>query len=279
MRRHLAVLALSTSCLSWSAQGQATADPWRRVPPPTTSCFADDGVPGQLQEIRIAIEDDLRRQTELNRELREKFDKMDMMEKMQRMQAYMQKHPQDAMKMMQAQQQTATAMRADATGADAENTRLMAKRDEIKAAFEKATGDATAPIDARIKQYADTKTVLAGEAGRGFPTKAAQDGYIALLAERNAAYERACAPFFGAGGSYHSWLTEYKTKVAEPNAAVQDSNDGIIGQQMVIMETPNGPGFRPLGPFMSARDYLREAEKVYSFRAGKQKTIIPLVAR
>src|SRR5689334_5294605 len=142
MTRRLAILAIATLGMSSLARAQAATDPWRRVPAAATSCFSDDGVPGQLHDIRISIEDDLRKQTELNHQLREKFDRMDMMEKMQLMQAYMQKNPQDAMKMMQAQQQAATGMRANVTGADAENTRLMAKRDELKAAFDKATGDA-----------------------------------------------------------------------------------------------------------------------------------------
>ena len=278
MTRRTAVFALATLGLSAQARGQTPTDPWRRVPAPATSCFADDGISRQLSDIRLSIEDDLRKQTEVNNELRKKFDKMDMMEKMQRMQAYMAKNPQDAMKMMQAQQQAATGMRTNVLSADADNTRLMEQRDELKAAFDKATGDATGPVDAKIKQYVDSKTVLM-EIGRGFPDKAAHDGYVALLTQRDAAYEKACAPFFKAGGPYHTWLNDYKTKVAEPNAAVQDSQDGIVGQQMVIMQTPNGPGFQPLGPFMSARDYLREAEKVYSFRSAKAKPVVPMVAK
>jgi hypothetical protein len=277
MTRCVAILVIATLGIPSQAPGQAAADPWRRVPAATTSCFADDGVPGQLHDIRIAIEEDLRQQTEVNNELRRKFEKMDMMEKMQRMREYMAKNPQEAMKLMQAQQQAATGIRTDITSADAANKTLMAQRDELKAAFDKATGDAVAPVDARIKEYVDTKTVLAGEVGRGFPTKAAHDGYVALLAQRDAAYERACTPFFKPGGSYHTWLNDYKTKVAEPNAAAVDARDNIVGQQMVIMQTPNGPGFRPLGPFMSARDYLREAENVYSFRASKAEPIVPMV--
>lgn len=277
MTRRLVLFVIATLGIAVPARGQTAADPWRRVPAATTSCFADDGVPGQLHDIRIAIEDDLRQQTQVNNELRKKFEKMDMMEMSQRMQAYMAKNPQEAMKLMQAQQQAATGIRTDVTSADAANRTLMTQRDELKAAFDKATGDAIAPIDARIKEYVDAKTMLVGEAGRGFSAKAAYDGYVALLAQRDAAYERACTPFFKAGGSYHTWLTDYKTKVAEPNAAAVDARDNIVGQQMVIMQTPNGPGFRPLGPFMSARDYLREAETVYSFRASKAKPTVPMV--
>ena len=279
MTRRVAVLAIATLGISSQVRAQAPANPWTRVPAAATSCFSDDGIPGQLHDIRISIEDDLRKQTLVNNELRGKFEKMDMMEISRRMQAYMAKNPQEAMKLMQAQQQAATGIRTDVKSADAANTTLMAQRDELKAAFDKATGDAVAPIDVRIKEYVDTKTVLAGEIGRGFPTKAAHDGYAALLAQRNAAYEKACTPFFKSGGSYHTWLSDYKTKVAEPNAAAVDARDNIVGQQMVIMQTPNGPGFRPLGPFMSARDYLREAEKVYSFRAEKAKPIVPMVVR
>ena len=277
MTRRVAVFAIVTLGISSEVPGQAATDPWRRVPAATTSCFSDDGMPGQLHDIRTSIEDDLRKQTELNNALKEKFEKMDMREKMQRMQAYMAKNPQEAMKVMQAQQQAATGMRTDITGADAENTKLMAKRDELKAAFDKATGDATGPVDAKIKEYVGAKTVLVGEIGRGFPTKAGHDGYVALLAQRDAAYEKACTPFFGTAGSYTAWLNEYKTKVAEPMAAATDAQDNIVGQQMVIMQTPAGAGFRPLGPFMSARDYLREAEKVYSVRAGKSKPTVPMV--
>jgi len=279
MTRRVAVLAIAALGVSSHARAQAPADPWRRVPAATTSCFSDDGLSRRLHEIGLSVQDDLRKQRELNNELTAKFQKMDMMEISQRMQAYMAKNPQEAMKMMQAQQQAASGMRTGATNAEADNTRLMAQRDELKAAFDKATADATRPVDARIKEYVDSKTVLAGEIGRGFPTKAAHDGYVALLAQRDAAYEKACAPFFGAGGSYHTWLNEYKTKVAEPMAAVQDAQDAIVAQQMVIMQTPAGPGFRPLGPFMSAGDYLREAEAVYSVREAKSKPIVPMIAK
>ncbi len=279
MTGRLGALTIVWFIMSPHVHAQANTDPWQRVPALPTSCFADDGMETTFRELRAVIEDDFRRQRELNLELRKKFENMDVMEKTQRMQAYMQKNPQEAVKMMQAQEQTATGMSADASGAAADREKLMAQRDQLKIAFAKAISDGAGPVEARIQQYVDAKTVLAGEIGRGFPTKAAYDGYVELIAQRNAAYEKACAPVFGAGGSYHTWMADYKTKVAKKLAAASDAQDGIVAQQMVIMQAPTGPGFRPLGPFMSARDYLREAQTVFSIRESKAKPSVPMVMK
>lgn len=167
MTGRLGALTIVWFIMSPHVHAQANTDPWQRVPALPTSCFADDGMETTFRELRAVIEDDFRRQRELNLELRKKFENMDVMEKTQRMQAYMQKNPQEAVKMMQAQEQTATGMSADASGAAADREKLMAQRDQLKIAFAKAISDGAGPVEARIQQYVDAKTVLAGEIGPG----------------------------------------------------------------------------------------------------------------
>jgi hypothetical protein len=86
-----------------------------------------------------------------------------------------------------------------------------------------------------------------------------------LFAQENAAYEKMCEPFFGANGTFPTWLNAYRTKVTEKQIDAGVKQDATIANQMVIMDTPTG-GYRSTAPLKGVRDYIHEVVQVYGFR-------------
>ena len=91
-----------------------------------------------------------------------------------------------------------------------------------------------------------------------------------LLKQEDAAYEKVCAPYFGAGGKFHAWLNEYRTKVAERVAAGTDANEGTIQTQFVMFDFP-AKDYRKTGQLVGVRDYLAKIGAVYELRAGNAR--------
>ncbi len=250
------------------AQAAGTADPWKRVPAPT-SCYVDDGYEAKLYQAREAIAADMEKQKELNGTLKEKFEAMDMREKMAKMQAYMMKDPQAAMKMMQEQQAAASSMSSGITSAAADAESLVKELETLKANFDAAADAVAKPFQAQRDAYIKKKarTTMEG-ASFAFESQADVDGYLAIFAQENAAYEKMCAPFFGANGTFPTWLNNYRTKVIDLQIDGGVKQDAIIANQMVIMDTPTG-GYRSTAPLKGVHDYLHEVLKVYAFRKHK----------
>ena len=270
MTRTIAVTVLLT-CVSsahLSAQAAATADPWKRVPVPT-SCYVDDGSEAKLYKAKEEIEADKAKQDELNATVKEKFEAMDMREKMSRMQAYMMKDPQAAMKMMQAQQADAASMTSGITAAGEDQEALNKELESHKARFNSAADAVSKPFQAQRDAYikAKAKTTMEG-ASFAFGSQADVDGYLALFAQENAAYEKMCEPFFGPNGTFPTWLSAYRTKVTEKQIDAGVKQDATIANQMVIMDTPTG-GYRSTAPLKGVRDYMNEVLKVYALRKHK----------
>jgi hypothetical protein len=259
-----AVLLAQAAPMTSSAQA---VDPWKIVPAPATSCFAEDGYLDKLDAARNALQAEIEKQTKVNAAAKEAFDNMDMSEKARRMQAFMMKDPQAAMKMMQAEQAAGTNITSLVTDADGSARRLDEELKRHQASFRTTTEQAVKPAQVRQKQLIDTKAVLVGEAQISMFTSAADHAqYGQLIAQENADYEKACAPYFGADGAFHKWLSSYRTEVIEKLAASDPNN--VMVTQMAVMELPGG-GYRSTMPLQQAQNYLQQARNVYEIRRKK----------
>ena len=247
---------------------QGNRPEWKVVPTMPPSCFADDGFAGKVQEAEQAAIAAKDQQDGVNAKIREKFDNMDMAEKAQRMQAWMMRNPQAASKMLEAS--------SDGGGLAAliEEQKVVTERlekdlEKHKKAFDTAIEGAVQPVNARIDALLKTRTRPA-QVTAVFLTVADYDAYVALLDERNAAYEKACTPFYGANGTMHKWLQAFRTDVIEKALAAEEKGNAIQAQQFAIMDTPT-EGYRTTSGYDVVRDYLRRMYQVVGYRAYKVK--------
>lgn len=247
---------------------QSTRPEWKLVPTMPPSCFADDGFGGKVGEAQNAVLAAKDAQDVMNSKIREKFDNMDMMEKAQRMQAWMMRNPQAASKMIEASSD------ADGAAAFAEEQKVVTERldkelESHKRAFDTAVERAVQPVKAKIDVLLKTRT-RPTHVDVVFLTAADYAAYETLLNERNAAYEKACAPFFGANGSMHKWLQAFRTEVTEKALSAEERGNAIMAQQFAIMETPSG-GYRTTSGYDLVRLYLSRLSEVVGYRGYKVK--------
>ena len=264
------VLAQGSRAFAQTAQG----DPWRLVPPLPTACFADDDFSSRLDAAMNTINTEIEKQDKVNAAAKEKFDNMDMAEKAQRMQAFMMKDPQAAMKMMQAQQATGTAATSAVSDGDESVKRLTPEGQRLKANLRTTLEDAAKPVQARVTALIKAKTVSVGEAAVPMFTTAADHAqYVQLIAEENAAVERACAPFFGANGSFHKWLGNWRTDVTEKLITAGDGDAVVL--QMQAMDLPGG-GYRSTNPHRQVANYLQIVREAYRVRPARVQPKVEL---
>ena len=260
-------LTASLTLGSATATAQATRPEWKLVPAMPTSCFKDDGFDGKVGEAGQAAIAARDQQDALNTRIREQFDKMDMMEKAQRMQAWMMKNPQAASKMLEAAAGAGDAGAALTEEVKAAGERLDQELEGHKKAFDAAIERAVKPVDARIDGLIKTRTRQT-QVDAVFITEADYAAYVALIDERNAAYEKACQPFFGAGGAFHKWVAAHRSEVTEKQLAAEANGNAAMAQQFAIMDTPSG-GYRTTGGYDVVREHLRRLGEVVAYRAYK----------
>ena len=257
-------LGIVTFGISAALPAQTAApDPWKRVPPVPTSCYADAEFATQVNATIQETSADIDRQKDLNATVKERFDAMDIMEKAQRMQAFMMKNPQEAMKLMQAD----PAAVASATAAVQATARLDKELADHKSAFEAAVDKAVKPVLARQEVLIQTTAKFVGE---GVLAAADHAQHVALVQQENAEYEKACAPYFGPKGAFNAWLENYRTDVIDKMIAVTEANDAMVVGQMAIMDTPTG-GYRSTAKLEGVHNYLRQLYKVSSYRRPKAR--------
>lgn len=270
------IVLLTASALTFAATAfaqSAPADPWKLVPPLTTTCFNDDDFQQKLDAASTSIGAEIEKQKKINAAAKEKFDNMDMMEKAQRMQAFMMKNPQAAAKMMQAEQAAGAAV-SDAAFNES-SKRLEAELSRHQASMRGALELAVKPIKARQELLIKSKTVAVGEAAEPMFTVAADHAqYLQLIAEENAAAEKVCTAYFGANGTFHKWLASYRTDVIDKTASVADGTD-IMLAQMAAMDLPGG-GYKSTGPMEQVVTYLGKVRSVYDARPKRVRATVEL---
>ena len=267
-------IALTTSTGTILAQA-APADHWRLIPAPASACFNDDDFFAKLDAATVSINAEIDKQKATNAAAKEKFDNMDMMEKAQRMQAFMMKNPQAAAKMMQAEQAAGSAAAADATSANSAVQRLDAELTRHNASFRSAIDAAIRPLRAKQADLIKAKSALVGEVQEPMFTNTADHAqYVQLIAEENAAAEKACAAFFGANGTYHKWLASYRTEVVDRTVSLGNETDIMI-MQMAAMDLPGG-GYKSTTGLEQSINYLQKMRTVYGVRPNRAKPTVGL---
>lgn len=254
----------------------AAADAWKMVPSLPTTCYRDDDFNDKLSAASVKLQSEVERQAGINAAARERFDKMDMSEKAQRMQAFMMKNPQQAMKMMQAEQAAGASTVSSMEQMGEITKRLETELTRLQASFSSASEEAVRPIKAKQKQLIDAKTVLVGEAQISMFTTAADHAqYVKLIEEENAAYEKACAPYFGTGGSFHQWVSSYRTEVVDKLISSGEATDGAMVMQMQAMDVPGG-GYRSTVPLQQVNTSLTKLRTVWGVRLPRATPRIDL---
>jgi hypothetical protein len=258
--------------LTASAVAQA-ADPWKKVPSFPTSCFSDNSFDRSVIDAGQAMIADKDQQDALNRKLREQFDAMDMAEKARRMQDWMMKNPQAASAMLEAASGGNAVQTAEEVNAESE--RLDKELETLRKNFEVTVDRAVQPVDARINSLIQSKAQqLSVDAV--FTTDADYAAYVALIAERNSAYEKACAPFFGPSGSIARWFGAFRSNVSSKRIALEESGDAAMKQQLAIMGSSTG-GYQSTGRYDVVREYLRRLEHASRYRKHKAEPTVRLV--
>lgn len=269
------VAAAALVCAGRTFAQMAPVDHWNYVPPLATTCFSDDGFLEKLGAARTAINAAREQQEQVNIAAKEKFDTMDPMERMQRMQAFMMKNPAAAAKLMQAAQESG-AKAAGATDADAAAKQLLAELPQLQARFRAALEEAVKPVHARRGELIETKAVAVGEVGEPMFTNAADHAhYVQLIAEENAAIERACVPFFGANGSFHNWLASYRAEVTEKVITAGSDATDVMNLQLEALDLPGG-GYRSTNPLQQVGNYVATISQVYAERPARVQPRIGL---
>jgi hypothetical protein len=153
--------------------------------------------------------------------------------------------------------------------------RLESELKRLQAAFLASAEQARKPVIARQDALIKAKTIMMGEASTPAFTAAADHAqYVQLVAEENAAYEGACAPYFGPNGSFHKWATSYRTEVLDKMAGA--GADDLMALQIQAMGLPGGP-YRSITPMEQANDFLRRVREIWAIRLRKTKPSIALV--
>jgi hypothetical protein len=269
---------ISLVSMAGAASAQTTLpDPWTRVPALPTTCYRDLAFETATGELLTQNSDAHTKQRELNIDVQAEFGKMDMQERMQRTQAFMMKDPQAAMKMMQEQQATATAMRSDITGSAEAKERLEKEFERTQAAWTEEFDKAAEPWRARRKVLAETKVRLNGMLHE-WTTREAEAEYTGLIDKENAEYETRCASYYGPNGTVQTWMATYRREVIEPMADATAAQDRFIEQQMKMMDFRPG-AFRTDAPYSAVRDYLTKMREVYAMRRHKLTKVLDMKLR
>jgi hypothetical protein len=271
--------ASALTALAFSSDVSAQAAPpnaWRMLPALPTTCYVDDDFSARLGAAGEALQAEVDRQKQVNDAARERFDNMDMQEKAQRMQAFMMRNPEAAMKMLQTEQAAGTSAQAKSEELTEAGKRLDAELERLQAAFRAAADLAVKPIQARTRQLIDMKTITVGEAAVAMFTSAADHAqYVQLVAEENAAYEKACAPYFGPGGSFHRWVSSYRTEIFDKLVAHEGAGDAMMIVQMQALDLPGG-GYRSTYALEQAYNFRTRLHTIWAIRYHKAEPTVRL---
>ena len=264
-------IAMAIGATPLAAQSEPP-DPWKKVPPLPTTCYGDLAVSAKLHSTYIEVGEDLTKQEQINSALERELERLGQEEIMKRMMDYMRKDPQKAMKMMQAQQSAATAIREGFTSGDEAKKEREAELEKLSAEFNAELDAMSRPYRTRRDAIMKTSRRVLGEENWEFTTRAAETEYDSLIDRENADYEARCAAYFGPDGKMHAWLASYRKTAIDPAAKSNEANDEIKTTQMAVLESP-GAGFRSTAQMMAVREYVLAAEKVFALRRDKIKNV------
>jgi hypothetical protein len=270
--RSQALIIVVLVCGTTALPAQATAnDPWTKVPAAPTTYFRDLDFSRRLGDLAVELQDLRRQQEEINTSITMEYQKLGPMEIVNRMNAFMMKDPQKAMKMMEAQQATATQL--NPASIDAAKRERNAEFEQLRAAFKAEMEAAAKPYQAEREEVKKTGTVLVlAGADWAFKTKAAETAYNEQIDKENADISARSAAWFGPSGKFTAWLASYRSTVIDPMAKGEEGIDGLKVAQFAMMETPAG-AFRSTAQIKAAQSYLEEMRRVYDVRIVKEPNV------
>jgi hypothetical protein len=270
--RSQVLIIVALVCRTTTLPAQATVtDPWTKVPAAPTSWFGDLDFSRRLGDLAAELQDLQRQQEEINTSIKMEYQKLGPMEIVKRMNEFMMKNPQEATKMMQAQQ--AAGSQLDPMAIDAAKRERNAEFEQLHSAYKADMEAAAKPYQAKREEIRKTGTVsvLAG-ADWGFKTKADETAYNEQIDKENADISARSAAWFGPSGKFTAWLASYRSTVIDPWARGEEAADAAAVGQFAMLETPRG-GYRSVAQIRAAQDYLQEMRRVYDVRIAKEPNV------
>ena len=262
------VAAAFTCLFAAAAHAQAPAGPWTKVPALPTACYSGaDGFADKVEAARTALAADAERQKGVNAQIEEQFNSIDPMEKAQRMQQWMMNNPQEAARVLGAQQQMGMQAQADNPQLTAEHLKFSTEREDLKVKYAAALKQAQAPANAALDAL--EKRLSAAGCGFGDTECSLPPGALeerdTLLRQRDAAYEANCATYWSATGPMQQYAKRYRTWMAEKWIANSQQTDDMMRSQFAMMDTP-GAAWSSTSPQENVSRYLQEIGQLYAIR-------------
>jgi len=265
-------IVFTALCLLWAsvvvAVAPAAPDPWRKVPRPPTACYTSQDK--YYEEIDAAIEamnSEIYRQDEINKQIEEQLTNLDPMEKQSRMQNYLMQNPQEAAKFMQAAQAQGAAAEADVNKDAANEQKLDADLKGIQSRYDAARDKVVGPLYASLKGL--------GISESGTPQKTVDAG-IVIVKKINAEYEKFCPAWWGASGPFNEWLKRYKEHLVQDHIPYIDNLETAKAVQFTMFGIP-ADKFQSTVAMQTVVKYMSRAQKVFNYRLGapQEDLIIP----
>jgi hypothetical protein len=236
----------------------AAPDAWSKVPSLPTGCYVSrDSFAKDTDAAIEAVSAERTRQEDINRSIEDALKNLEPMEKQKRMQTFLMSNPQEAVKMMQANQAAGTEVQGTAMERNEKAMKLDEELNTLESQYDAELNKAIAPIDARIKAL----NINDGEGGN---PPGLVDQWKALIAKRNAEYERVCGTWWTASSPVHGWLKRYKEHLQE-NVAVQAKVEDAVLTQYKMMGIPAGT-YRSTEAMNAAETYMKRARGVFDRR-------------
>lgn len=242
-------------------------DPWAMVPAFPTSCYVEmDGFPDKYRTALDAVKAARDRQTKINDEVKERANAMDPMEQANKMQEYMMANPEEAMKLMQGVAAAGEAAANPAAGGSEGLLTLQAERMDLEARYKAEVEKAMAPFKIRYAELdvrAQKDLVAVGETWEYAPW--AKKEYNAITAELNKSYERVCAGWWGASGTFHGWMNRYKENLVAQVPENEEAEKVGAGLLAILAGTPNS-SFKPTSALHFVIQHTEQGLNLFSIR-------------
>lgn len=262
----LAVLAAVWSGASSAPPGASA--PWTRVPEFPSGCYGDlDDFREKITAAQDALALEIANQERVNDKLKDKVNSIDPMELANLQQQYMMEHPDEAMKLMQRNQQLGEDF-ADAELRNEGNwKKLLAELDTLRARYKADLDKELGPIDAKFKDLdarAQKDLVAVGETWAYAPWAIKE--WNELTVQANRGYERVCAEWWAASGPFHGWLEKYREHLVRDQVPRREEADAVgAGFMVQIVGTPT-ESFKSTATLVAVKEYAEQALGVFALR-------------
>jgi len=258
--------------LCGAAAGAPPADPWAMVPALPTGCYAEqDGFTDKIYAAKEAVTLAKTEQDQINSELKDKIQSIDPMELVSRQQQFMMEHPEEAMKLMQQNQQLSEQI-TDIRLQNAERRKALHQElQDLQTRYQAALDKELVPIAAKFADLdvrAQKDLVAVGETWQYAPWAVAE--YNALVSQESAAYERVCSAWWPASGSFHDWLKREREVIAGEVPREEEVDLLGVGFMVQLVGTPTR-SYKSTAALHAIQEYLQRAGEVFAKRRPRSR--------